>query len=45
MSNETQSLEVNILEGSGKGELKNISGSMEIIQQENKHKYVLAYEL
>ncbi len=44
MSSEIQSLEVIILPGSGSGELKNISGSMEIIQQEGKHKYVLTYK-
>lgn len=45
MSTGIQSLEVKILEGSGKGELEDISGSFQIIQDEGKHKYVLTYEL
>lgn len=45
MSSEVRSLEVKILKGSGKGELENISGSMEIIQREGKHDYILTYEL
>jgi hypothetical protein len=44
MSNDSQSLEVVILEGSGSGELKNISGSMLITQDTNGHTYELAYE-
>lgn len=45
MSNETQSLEVKILDGSGVGDLKNISGTLEIIQAAGKHDYVLNYQL
>jgi hypothetical protein len=45
MDTKSQSLEVTILEGSGGGELHNISGSMLIIQDENGHKYELTYEL
>ena len=45
MSKESQSLEVTILEGSGSGELQNISGSMLIIQDANGHKYELTFEL
>lgn len=45
MSKESRSLEVNILEGSGSGELENISGSMDIVQDANGHTYELSYEL
>ena len=45
MSKETQSLEIGILIGSGGGELENISGSLEIIQENESHQYVLDYEL
>jgi len=45
MNKESQSLEVTILEGSGGGELQNISGSMKIIQGENGHSYELTFEL
>ena len=45
MSKESQSLEVAILEGSGSGELENISGSMVIVQDANGHTYELSYEL
>ena len=45
MSKESQSLEVTILEGSGSGELQNISGSMLIIKDENGHGYELTFEL
>jgi len=45
MSSEDQSLDIKILEGSGRGELGNISGSMEIIQDEGEHRFVLQYEL
>ena len=44
MSKESRSLEVTILEGSGSGELQNISGSMLIIQDENGHGYELTFE-
>jgi hypothetical protein len=45
MSKESQSLEVTILEGSGSGELQNISGSMLIVQDASGHSYVLTFEL
>ena len=45
MSSETQSLEVTVLEGSGSGDLRNISGSMLIVQDENGHRYELTFEL
>ncbi len=45
MDTKSQSLEITILEGSGSGELQNISGSMLIIQDEHGHKYELTYEL
>ena len=45
MSKESQTLDVEILEGSGSGELENISGSMAISQDSNGHAYELMYEL
>jgi len=45
MTKEAQSLEVNILEGSGSGELTTITGSMLITQGEKGHGYELRYEL
>lgn len=45
MSSVEQTLDVKILNGSGKGDLENISGLLEIIQEEGKHEYVLTYEL
>jgi len=45
MSKDSQSLEVDILEGSGSGDLENISGSMVILQDANGHTYELNYEL
>ena len=45
MSKESQTLDVEILEGSGSGELQNISGSMAITQDSNGHTYELMYEL
>jgi len=45
MSKESQLLEVTILEGSGTGELQNISGSMLIVQDANGHRYELTFEL
>lgn len=45
MSKQLQSLEVNILDGSGSGELDGISGSMQIFQDEDGHRYELQYEL
>ena len=45
MNKESQSLEVTILEGSGSGELQNVSGSMLIVQDVNGHRYELTFEL
>lgn len=45
MSKTSQSLSVVILAGSGEGELKNISGSMKIIQEGGSHSYVFEYAL
>jgi hypothetical protein len=45
LSKESQSLEVEILAGSGTGDLNNISGSMVITQVKNNHFYELKYEL
>ena len=45
MSAEGLSLEVEILAGSGSGELQDISGSMTIIQKDGKHFYELSYKL
>ena len=44
MTKDTQLLEVNILEGSGSGELVTITGSMRIAQDVNGHTYELRYE-
>ncbi|MFQ3245758.1 MAG: hypothetical protein ACI9SP_002406 [Arenicella sp.] len=45
MSAEAQRLEVKILQDSGSGELKNISGSMEINQADGGHQYTCSYQL
>ena len=45
MDKNSQSLEVTILAGSGKGELSDISGTLQIIQENGNHSYVLEYEL
>jgi hypothetical protein len=45
MSAEGQSLSITIMQGSGRGELDSISGEMEIIQNEDGHRYVLSYSL
>lgn len=45
MDRKTQSMEIEILKGSGSGELANISGSLTIIQADGIHKYELEYEL
>jgi len=45
MSKDSQTLEISILEGSGQDELKNISGSMNIIQKNGAHSYELEYQL
>lgn len=45
MSPAAQSLDITILEGSGSGELKGISGAMQIQQGSNGHTYALTFEL
>ena len=45
MSKDSQSLEITILEGSGSGELQDITGSMLIVQDANGHRYELTFEL
>ena len=45
MSKDSQSLEVTILEGSGSGELQDISGSLIIVQDADGHSYELKFEL
>lgn len=45
MSKESQSLEITVLEGSGSGELQDISGSMLIIQDASGHRYEFTFEL
>lgn len=45
MSAEEQSLEVDILDGSGSKELESISGSLTIIQKDGKHYYEFNYNL
>ena len=45
MNKESQSLSVVILDGSGDGELKSISGSMKIIQESGSHSYIIDYVL
>ena len=45
MSKASQSIEVTILEGSGRGGLQDISGSMLIVQDPNGHRYELTFEL
>ena len=45
MNKKSQSLDITILEGSGSGTLKNISGTMTIIQEGDKHSYELDYDL
>ncbi len=45
MSADTQSLEVTIVEGSGTGELSGITGSLEIIIEQEVHRYKLDYTL
>lgn len=45
MNKGLETLDIVILEGSGDGGLKSISGSMEIIQEDNNHYYVLNYRL
>ena len=45
MSTASQSLDVQILEGSGTGELQSISGELSIIPKEDGHDYELKYNL
>lgn len=45
LSSSEQSLTVVIVEGSGRGELKAIRGSLSIIQEDGKHGYELEYTL
>ena len=45
MSKESQSLEIAVLEGSGSGELQDISGSMLIVRDASGHRYELTFEL
>jgi len=45
MSSQSEVLEVDILDGSGSGELINISGSMTIIVDDGNHSYELTYSL
>jgi hypothetical protein len=45
MNPDAESLVITILEGSGSGELKNISGTMSIDQEGDKHFYELDYSL
>ncbi|NND43724.1 MAG: DUF3224 domain-containing protein [Xanthomonadales bacterium] len=45
MSEASQLLEVDILEGSGSGELEGISGSMLITQQAGEHSYELRFTM
>mgnify|MGYP002338734374 CR=1 FL=1 len=45
MNPDSESLVITILEGSGSGELKNISGKMTIIQEDGKHIYELDYNM
>lgn len=45
MSKDEQNLSVKIIEGSGSGELKSISGSQEIIQEDGKHYYIFKFSL
>lgn len=45
MSSKGQSLEVKIVNGSGTGDFENISGTLDIIQADGNHLYVLNYSL
>ena len=45
MSKDSQTLDVTVLEGSGQGELVNISGNMNIIQKDGVHFYEFDYQL
>lgn len=43
MGKKTQSLNITVLQGSGDGKLKSITGTMTIIQENGNHPYVLEY--
>lgn len=45
MDQQGPSLDITILEASGSDELAGITGSMQITQENGKHRYVLVYEL
>jgi hypothetical protein len=45
MNNGQQSLSINVIPGTGTGELTGISGSMRIIIDKGKHSYELDYSL
>ena len=45
MTSESQTLKIEIIEGSGSGELKNISGELSITQVDGTHNYELNYKL
>lgn len=45
MSTETQELKIEIIPGSGSGDLVSITGSLQIVQSEGKHSYILTYSL
>ncbi|MEM9667580.1 MAG: DUF3224 domain-containing protein [Pseudomonadota bacterium] len=45
MSQSESSLDISILEGTGRGQLANISGAMTITQDNGVHRYDLEYEL
>lgn len=45
MTPQSEVLEVDILDGSGSGELTNISGSMTIVVDDGNHLYELTYSL
>ena len=45
MTSESQTLKIEIIEGSGSGELKNISGELFITQVDGTHNYELNYKL
>lgn len=45
MSPDGQELKIEVLHGSGSGELENISGSLRITQEDGGHQYTFNYEL
>ncbi len=45
MSKESHDLKIEIVPGSGTGELSSITGSLQIDQSEGKHFYILTYSL